>query len=340
MIKGKTPTIISTWIPVVLRTYAACGLDADTLLAAAGIDKQLLSNPEARISISDYEQLWRLATERTKDPCLGLKVVPFLRPTTFHALGLTLLASSTIREALLRLGRYYRIISDEVNVGVIDSNDRTALCFSPLPDRSPPIDASVDAFMAVSIAYARTLSDDTLRPAKVAFMHPEPADIKPFRDLFQGPLSFSAGDNRIYFDNEDVHRPLSSANAEIAFRNDQIAAEYLARFEKTQIGNQVRVRIVEFLSSGEPGLEKIARSMGMSRRSLNRGLQKERTSYRDLLEDVRRQLAARYILRQDLSVIEIAFLLGYADSSNFTRAFKRWFGDSPKGYRAGRRTGS
>lgn len=333
MYMSSEPTIIGTWIPVILRTYESYGYNSNELLDAAGVEPEILINPETRIAITVYDRLWRMAVARTGDACMGLHVISHLKPATFHALGLALLTGATIRESLNRLQRYYKIISDEVQVRVVAGKTTTALCFTPFAGRPLPTDASVDAFMAVSIAYARTLDSDRLNPAQVLFMHPPPDCTEAYEKLFRAPVKFSSEDNRIHFFSADILRPLSSANAEIALKNDQIAADYLARFDKSQIEHRVRLRVMESLGAGEPSLENIAQSIGVSSRSLNRHLANRKTSYRRILIDVRKELSQLYLKRNDMSVIEIAFRLGYADSSNFTRAFKQWFGISPSDFR-------
>ena len=326
------PSIIGTWIPVILRTYESYGHDSGSLLKDAGINPVVIQNPESRIQIDDYEKLWQAAIAKTGDDCMGLRVVTFLKPMTFHALGIALMAGATIRESLDRLQRYYKVISDEVAIRIIADTETTALCFTPFPNRPLPVAASVDAFMAVSISYARLLDSDQLNPAKVEFMHPAPCRTKNFDDLFKAPVTFAAQDNRMYFYNADILRPLPAANDEIAIKNDEIAADYLARSEKERIEYRVRLWLIESLGAGEPSLEKIARSLGMSPRSLNRHLACRNTSYRRILTEVRKELARLYLRQKNLSVIETAFRLGYADSSNFTRAFKHWFGVSPSRY--------
>lgn len=326
------PSIISTWIPVILKTYESYGLDSDSLLKEARIDPEDVRKPDSRIQIDVYERLWQVAISRTGDDCMGLRVISFLKPMTFHALGIALMAGTTIHESLNRLQRYYKVISNEVMIRIISDHEKTALCFTPFPNRRPPMAASVDAFMAVSVFYARTLDSDQLNPAGVEFMHPAPRQAEPFNDLFKAPVAFSARDNRMYFYNADILCPLPAANTEIALKNDEIAADYLARFENGRIEYRVRESIIESLGAGEPSLEKIAQTLGMSSRSLNRHLANRNTSYRRILTEVRKELARLYLRQKNLSVIETAFRLGYADSSNFTRAFKHWFGVSPSRY--------
>ncbi|MBU2513662.1 AraC family transcriptional regulator [bacterium] len=328
-----TSTIISTWIPVVLRACESSGYDSAGLLQEAGIDPLLIKDIESRISIAAYNRLWQLAVERTGDPCLGLKVVTFLKPTTFHALGIALMASDSIGDALNRLQRNYPLISDEVRLTIFNKDDLTALCFSPEEGGTPPADASVDAFMAVSLSYARTLDDERLNPVQVEFMHAKPHNPAPYQDFFRAPLHFSARDNRIYFNRMQLERPLPFANTEIALRNEEIVLKYLSRLRKVGISEQVRQQIKELLITEEPAIEVVARTLGVSIRSLNRYLRHEKASYRMLLDDVRRDLSLEYLKQENLSVLETAFKLGYADSSNFSRAFKRWYGIAPSLYK-------
>jgi AraC-like DNA-binding protein len=164
-------------------------------------------------------------------------------------------------------------------------------------------------------------------------MRKSPADAGAFDRLFCSPLLFSAACNGIFFPLSGMQAPLPSANAEIGRGNDQIIIDYLARFDKSRIAHQVRAKLIDLLPLGEPSIDTLARSMGMSTRSLNRHLKKEQSAYRDILCDIRRYLATQYLEQPHLSIIEIAFRLGYSDSSNFTRAFKRWYGVSPKAHR-------
>src|SRR4051812_46702307 len=99
------------------------------------------------------------------------------------------------------------------------------------------------------------------------------------------------------------------------------------------IADSVRRAIVATLPSGTPSLPDVARSLGLSERTLRRRLAVERTSFQDLLEGFRSSLAGRYLERKDLALAEIAFLLGFSEPSPFYRAFRRWFGQSPERYR-------
>ena len=126
---------------------------------------------------------------------------------------------------------------------------------------------------------------------------------------------------------------MPSANDDIAVQNDRIVSDYLVRYNKRSLAETVRFLIEERLPGSSIELTDIAADLGMSPRTLNRQLQKEKTSYRDVLDKVRKDKARAYFEQDRSSILEIAVNLGYADSSNFSRAFKRWFGVPPSVYR-------
>ncbi|MBW1892402.1 MAG: AraC family transcriptional regulator [Deltaproteobacteria bacterium] len=331
--KRKNLTTISTWAVAVLQTMETCGFDPEHVVSMAGLDRNLLSNPDARIRIEDMSRLWKIAVKMTNDECFGLRAAANIRPTTFHALGFAIMVSSSLMDAFERLRRFYRIVSDSVEVRFEYFKDTISFCFNPYDHMPQPSDEAFDMAMASIVLFARMLTNSELNPVKVDLRRKKPANPEKFIELFRSPVVFGAENNRIFFNIKDMQKPLPTANAEIARRNDQIVVEYLARFDKDLIAHKVHARLIDLLPLGEPSIDKLARSMGLSTRSLHRCLQKENVTYRYILNDIRKNLAAQYLKRPTLSIIEVAFQLGYSDSSNFTRAFKRWFGISPREYR-------
>ena len=330
----KEPTTISTWTATVVQTVKSYGCASENLLAEAGIDEKLLSDPDARVRIEDMSRLWKLAVDLTGDACIGLKAASHIRPTTLHALGFALMVSSSMHDAFDRLHRFYRIVSDAIDVWFEYSEDAMAVCLDASDKAEAPSDEAIDMIMATVVSFARTLASDGFDPLRVELMRPRPAKPDAFERFFRSPVRFSAGLNRIYYPIDDMHAPLPTANVEIARGNDQIVIDYLARFDKSRIAHQARAKLIELLPRGEPSIDTLARSMGMSTRSLHRHLRREQAAYRDILDDIRRYLAAQYLKQRHLSITEVAFRLGYSDAGNFTRAFKRWFGLSPKEFRS------
>ena len=122
---------------------------------------------------------------------------------------------------------------------------------------------------------------------------------------------------------------------ELAQLNDNLATRYLARLDKSDVVTTVRQKIIEYLPNGDCTREKVAGVMCISPTTLQFKLSQRGTSFLELLDTTRKELAASYVQQSALSITEITFLLGFSDTSNFTRAFKRWEGMSPTSFRAG-----
>ena len=132
-----------------------------------------------------------------------------------------------------------------------------------------------------------------------------------------------------------MHKMLPTANSDLLAHNERLMLDYLTRLDKDDVVNRVRAKLVDLLSMGEPSRELIAKELNMSVRNLQRKLQEQNTSYKDLLDDVRQDLAKQFINQSHISLGEISFRLGFATTSSFARAFKRWMGVSPGKYRQG-----
>jgi AraC-like DNA-binding protein len=325
-------TTLSSWARVVCNAIDAKGVDSTHLLTLAEISPDVLNDPEGRIRVSKMSQLWELAVEATGDEAFGLSVPPFVQPTTFHALGFSLMVSATLRDAWQRTQRYYKVVSDVLDIQIQEYGTESALCYVTIPGKAYAKEA-IDAFIATMINLSTGVTGGSAKPTKVEFERAEPTNRKRFETAFPCDIYFGTGRNQIYFTNADLDRPLATANRDIALKNDEVVQSYLSRLLKQSMAKQVTEKIIISLSMGEPNQEIIANSLHMSSRNLQRKLKEETTSFRQLLDDVRKDLAKNYLASSQQSMIEIAYQLGFQDPSNFTRAFKRWFGLSPSVFR-------
>jgi AraC-like DNA-binding protein len=167
----------------------------------------------------------------------------------------------------------------------------------------------------------------------VWLQRPVPATPSEFYRVFRAPIEFNANKDGFLLEKASFLEPLPTANAELAHSNDRIIKEYLAHMHRSAIGMRVRAKLVDQLSSGQAKEEAIAGFLGLSSRTLQRKLKEEGTSYAQILNDTRKELASQYISNSRLSISEISYLLGFAEPTNFTRAFRRWTGKSPSEYR-------
>jgi AraC-like DNA-binding protein len=318
----------------------AKGCDAPALFRAAGLDLALARDPNQRYPVSGLTRLWRAAVKATGDPCIGLEVPRYVQPATMHALGLSIMASETLYEALLRSARFSRIITDAANVEVIEQG-ATVIAIFHAPPGVDIAQEGYDGFMATSVHTGRLISlNEQLAPLSVDLRRAPPEKgAERYAAFFKCPVHFNQPQNRIVYPLEMVQAPLPMANAQLVRQNDQVVAEYLARFDRDHLAHQVRDQIIKRLPTGEPGQNVVARALHLSLRSLQRKLSSEGTSFSDLLEETRRELASQYLKQSRIALCEITYLLGFTDQSNFTRAFKRWTGVAPGEFRERHLTG-
>ena len=162
---------------------------------------------------------------------------------------------------------------------------------------------------------------------------PAPPDPAPFDRCFRAPITFGAERDAITLDRAACDRRLKGANPELARANDLIAAEAIQRWDQSRVADRVRVLLINRLPTGAPSPTETARALGTSTRALQRRLALEGTSYARLVDDTRRELAAAYLREARYSITDIAYLLGFSGTASFTRAFRRWTGEAPSGYR-------
>ena len=331
------PSILASWTRALRKQLDALGLDSLALSQAAGLDPQLMDDPNARYPVTTTTRLWQLAVEASGDPALGLRVSRFVSPTTFHALGYALVASGSLREVFERIVRYHPVVSDALELSFIRVGDHYEFRFR-VPEGGPiPANEAMDAFAAIYVRTCRNRLGRHYAPLAVHLVRPQPADPTPWHDVFRSPLFFDAAENLLIFACADFDSHLDDANPELAEHNEAVLDRAMEKLNPLTWERKVRGAIEVQLPEGEPSADRIAQHLHLSLRSLQRHLADEGCSYDLLLNQCRQNLALQHMRDTGSSLSEIAYLLGFADTSSFSRAFKRWTGMTPSQYRDGLR---
>jgi AraC-like DNA-binding protein len=325
---------ISSWALLVAKALEAEGQDSRALFERADLDPDKLSDPDARYPVEGMCRLWRLSAQVTDDPYFGLKVASFWHPTTINALGYSWMASDSLRDALTRMERYGRMVTTVAEMSLEEFDDHFAFRIRPLLSRAEVPSEAVDAGLATFVGMCRMSYGTDFHPLRVVTQRPGFEDPTRYIEYFCAPVEFSAPENILYFSKEALEAHLPTANPRLARINDQVITEYLARFDKGSTSMRVRSKLIDLLSAGNVTQQDVADSLHMSLRTLQRKLSDEDTSYKDLLDETRRELANQYLRQGCLSVSEVTYLLGFSEPSNFARAFKRWTGRTPSEFRS------
>ncbi len=330
---------IATVVPMVIEAMQKnYNFDARPLIADLGIDLSRIDVPGARYPVAMMMGMTQALLDKTGDSTIGLAIGRHVRPTTFHALGYAWLASGSLLGAFKRLARYDRIVSTVSRVTIAPADHSYTLIFEDRDTEIDPRPIGTDCYFMALITMCRWIGETNVAPLEIHLRHADGDRAGEYVTAFGAPVVFDAKQDCMIFDRETVERPVSGGNVELARFNDQITEDYLAALEPSTVTRTVRDLLMQLLPSGDATQDRIASRLHRSCSSLQRDLRAEGTSFRDVREETRRQLATEYVQRSDISLQEVAFLLGFSDQSNFSRAFRRWTGASPKDWRGSPQT--
>jgi AraC-like DNA-binding protein len=324
----------AVWVKGIAEMLAAEGLDVGALFAAAGIDPAALDAPGARVPTEKVSLLWELAVKRSGNSMIALAQHDVVRPASFDVVGYAMMSCADLHGAFERLIRYMLILSDVLTMTMQEEHGGCRITFVLLGGDRPVPRQRLEFIFVTVIGFCRWISRREVHPREVEFASAAAADVAPYLAAFRCPVFFDAPRDSLLFDRADLTAPLPTSNAALAELHERFAGEYLRHFDRAQVSYRTREIIIRRLPDGEPRLDQVAEELHMSERTLRRRLEEEATSFFQLLDDTRRELAEQYLGRLHLSLAQAAYLLGFAEQSSFFRACKRWFEISPGQYRS------
>jgi len=327
-------TAIATSVRILWRMLEHRDIDPTPLFKEVGLDPEKLNNSRTRYPADLMRLAWTRAAELTGDPGFGLTIAGVWQPTDFHALGYAFMASITLRKALDRLVRYNAVVDNLVSFSVVERGDQVILSYISGHSEIGEPAILEDARWAVVLDMCRHVYGEHLDPLDITFLHPEPsADMGEFFGYFRCPMRFGGPVASMTFPGEVIDKPLPASNRELALSHDRVLTKFVGKLNRDDVVSRVKSAIIENLPSGNLTYKEVADALHMSPRTLQRKLVVEDTSFRKLVEEVRRELAKSYLADDNLTLIEISYLLGFSHQASFFRAFKRWTSFTPQEFR-------
>jgi AraC-like DNA-binding protein len=325
---APSETALSRFTRGVVRALVGLGIPAPIVAARAGLAEVGLDKP---FSDSAARRLWEAAPLLTGDPDVGLH---FAEAATIEELGITAYiarASATIGEACSRIVHLQRLLKDADQLELRVDERGVTLIDLPRPDLPPWPRPLAEALIASWVLWPRRWVEGPCRLSSVSFQHPRPERTDEHERIFGCPIRFSAPRNELVFPAEVWSLPLRTSDALLAHYLESAAVEearrrrngdpFLSRLERA---------IVDVMPSGELGADRVARAVGLSRRSLHRRLSERGLTYQTLVDDLRHRTARSLLDRGEHNITEVAFLVGFSDPSGFRRAYRRWTGQPPR----------
>jgi AraC-like DNA-binding protein len=308
----------------------SAGVPVAPLLKRVGLTRELIAKPDERLSVRSQIAFLDQAAAALKDDCLGFTLALDFDPREVGLLYYVMASSQTLREALKRLARYSKATNEALVFGYREGNRlNISLDYSGVPRHSDRHQIEFCMFAALRIC--RMLTGQHLVPQHFSISHYRLEGASEMARFVGTAVAF--GDDRDEFTlNVDAGElPLIHADS---YLNDLLvkyceAALADRRGDTSQLRTRVENAISSVLPHGRVLVEDVARSLGMSERTLARKLSDERLNFTEVLQQLRHDLAVRYLDDRKLHVSKIAWLLGFQEVSAFTHAFKRWTGKTP-----------
>ncbi|MFY9179141.1 MAG: AraC family transcriptional regulator [Venatoribacter sp.] len=329
-VANSQQTVSALWLRGLVQAAEGLGIDAKILLSNIGVKAEVFQTPYARIPLGTNLSLWREIERLSPVEHTGLRIGEMVKPSHFQLLALTLMHSPNIGAAFTKSLRYTRLLSDGGQYYLECQGDQAALYYEPV--RNDFSYHQVDAVMVLLQSFALWLACRPFPLLGVELKHAAPVDMSDYQRIFSAPVKFSAPRNALIFSADLLAEPLSLGDEYLAQLHEQMLEAQLSLLQQPDTVSLVR----HYLLSTENltiDRSQMAERLHMSGRTLQRKLQESGTSFQTLLDEERNQRAQQLLKQSQYSLTEISALLGFAESSVFSRAFKRWNAVSPQEFR-------
>jgi AraC-like DNA-binding protein len=318
----------------------ACVFKLRELAEDAGVDPRALAGVElpppgrrgfeARVPFERQIELWEAAMRTLRDPGFPIAVASRLRPSDYSVIGFACMTRASLRDALEQAVRYTRIWCDASHWEFCEHGGTASLTRVGEAPRRLGMRCNTECALAEMLNAARAVSGRDFIPHEVRFRHASPPDTRSHAAFFRAPLRFDAPADDIRFDPSLLDAPLVQADTALAAYFQRHVDALLRRLAPPEsLAGRLEALLASETRHGSPTLEAAAKRLGTSSRTLRRRLQDEGTSFHQVLDRARCELAKRYLADLRMPVGEIGFLLGFSEPSAFHRAFKRWTGTTP-----------
>ncbi len=329
-------TIAASLLSDLAAYLRGIGVDADAICRRAGINATQEGGTAERVDATAMNAVWREAIAASGDPDLALHSSVAFEPGALDIVGYVMLSSDTAADALRRGARLIRLLNDGVAIDVDSGPQVTTLRVRILSPYHVVFQEHLrevtEVLLMGTVHQLRLLTGRMVVPKSVQLAHTRPVtgDTEHAR-LFGVPPSFGAPESVMVVHSRDLDARLRSANPQLLATFTQHANAALAALDSSAaLTGRVNHTLVTLMKGEAPTIAEVASTLAMSARHLQRGLAAEGTTFQELLDDARRELAVRHLSEPNATVAQVAWLVGFSEPSAFHRAFRRWTGHSPR----------
>jgi len=314
-----------------LMTYQAmsrAGLDCAAIFASVGMPDEP-PDQQLRRKNSPQHQFWSAAEKISGDPDIGLRIGDLMPPFRGQVVEYLFLSSPTFGDGLERCIRYHRLLTDALQFSLRMEDDVAVLA-----GLEHPVRHYLECATSVVLRFLRHVSEGHFQPREIWFTHQDGAVAETYERVYQCPVRLGMPEGVIRFEPDVLSRSSLTAEPELLAIHEDLANAKMADLSRRDFFFRMENELGNLLERGTVSLDTLAQQMGMSPRSLRSELSKAGTSYKAVLAGFREKLARRLLARTQEPIDQIIYLTGFSEPAAFSRAFKRWTGETPTAYRS------
>lgn len=312
--------------------FDAAGLDAELIVERSAIGSDVVEDSDGRIPHQKILSMWNVAAELSEDADFGLHLASIVPTVPFNTVGYLVMSARDLEEMLGSITHYVGLFSDLGRFNLSVSGEEACVTFD-LSGGFAPNRTHSDFWMLYFIRSLNDLIGWDLPILEIGFRHPEPPGVSEYVSVMKTGFVFDQCDNFFKFNKSHLKRANLNADPIVHGILEDQASRQLSALQENTILHRVRRAIFDAFPARDIELDDVSATLHMTPRTVQRHLAKEGTSFRQLVDQARRDYAESVLRETDQPISEIAFRLGYLDLSSFYRAFKRWSGTTPVEFR-------
>jgi AraC-like DNA-binding protein len=304
------------------------GADLTSVCHELGLEPHELNDSEKFVTEDQAAKFWDVLLRHTKDPLLGLHLGERAGPTILGMIGYLMQSSSTVYESTIMLCKFNELYTPVIKFSGELTSENFFVHYDPslswqhlAPEGTRQ---AVEIGMSCALAITKTLTGKRIYPLRVELTYP-PRLRHEYERIFQAPIHFNSKRNTLVFHKTDAAVPILSYDKSLfEFFNNTLAQKLKSLQGNELFSDKIKQLIINDFKGQTPSIEIASAKLNMTPRSLQRKLKEDNTSYRTIITDLKKELAQTIMGQSDFRVGEVAELLGYADSSSFRKAYKKW----------------
>lgn len=312
----------------------AAGLNPARMLLDAGLNPNVLQEPDLMIPVTRFGQLLQASALASGNESFGLCMAESRRLSNLGAVGLLVRDQATLRDSLQVLMRYLAVLNNALLLELEETGEWVLIRENLLAGGAQQATRQrTELALGVMVNIVREQLGANWQPRRVCFEHPAPKDMTVHRRLFGPRVDFDQPFNGIVCTQAEMDRPNPSADPSMV-RYAQKLLDTAGRSRKSSVPDDVRRTVFLLMPSGRFGVKQVAEHLGFISRTLQRHLADQGLTFHSIVNEIRKELAVRYVQDSDRPLTEVAALLGFAAPSTFSRWYQTQFSCSAKESRA------